>query len=174
MFGNKPELDEKVGAVYGLFDAARRGDVVTHAAIRPIVDKAPHEYPWDHVVNRARSRLLRERNIATWPELGVGYKLLTVTEQLDIPSRRLRRSARQARRSRHALRALPDSELTTNQRRLRLALLAETRRAEVGIRKHLSNVRTTLLEETAPSPIRRRANPQNEQHQVDNTLFTQA
>lgn len=119
MFPNHdPVVNEQVDTVYGLLTELGRGDVLAHDAIRAVLGVEPHEGRWDHVVGRARRRLLRENGIATWPEVTVGYRLLTVRETLtDLPARRVRKARSQVRRLRGEVCALPDGELSDHQLR---------------------------------------------------------
>lgn len=131
MIDAKDEISKATDAIYELMNSLDRGDVVTHEAIEGILGVRPHQGQWDHVVGKARRRLERERGIATWPEQGVGYKLLTRAEQLELPGWRLKRGIRQVRRGRHSLEALPEKGLTDHQRRFRqltIERLSETER----------------------------------------------
>lgn len=136
MFDRIDEIAAKVDEVSALFNEHDRGDVVTHEAIGAILGLGPHEGRWDHVVNRVRGRVQRERGIATWPEPTVGYRLLTVKEQVeDLPRWRLKRAARQARRAKRSIEALPDAGLSMHQRRVKEAQIEALKLATSEVRR---------------------------------------
>jgi hypothetical protein len=124
MIESKAEITEMVERLYAACGTLDRGETLTHEEIRGATGLEPYEGSWQHVVGRTRRKLERERGIATWPEKGVGYRLLTKDEQAaDLPRWRLKRAIRQANRGRKSVAALPDAGLSAHQRRVKAAQL---------------------------------------------------
>jgi hypothetical protein len=134
-FVETDRIAASVEAVYALTLGLNRGQILTHEDIAGVLNLAPHEGSWDHVVNKVRRRLERERGISTWPDPTVGYKLCTTAEQLLIPVLRARRAIRQVRRGRRSVEALPEKSLTVNQRRARAFLAERSRESEWSLRR---------------------------------------
>jgi hypothetical protein len=137
MYESKEEITVAADAVYALARKLDRGDILTHQAITRVLHLAPHQGRWDHIVNKVRKRLEGERGIATWPEIGVGYKLLTPPETLELPTWRNKRAARQMRRGRKSLQALPDNILSLHQRRSKLFLIDRQKESERALRREM-------------------------------------
>jgi hypothetical protein len=150
MFETSEEIRRLTDEVYALTEDLTRGDTLTHEAIKNVLYVEPHEGAWDHVVNRARRRLQDARGIATWPDVTVGYRLLTTSEQLvDLPRWRDLKASRQHRRALRSLVALPERGLSRGQRRTRAMLI----QAE---REHLRHLGRELRERAilaAPSRV---------------------
>ena len=118
MFEQDENIQRLIEAVYDLTVNLDRGDILTHEAIMAIVGLQPHEGSWGYIVKRARRRLEDVRGISTWEERTVGYRLLTVREQLqDLPRWRGRRMRRQNAMRLRAVMAIPEARLTLNQRK---------------------------------------------------------
>jgi hypothetical protein len=160
MFESKESIAKAVKAVHALTEKLERGDVLTHAAIKAVLGLEPHDGRWDHVVNKVRRMLEDGRGISTWPVTNEGYKLLTREEQLQLPSWRTVRAIRHFKKSRRAVRALPDRGLTVNQRRAKAFLGDALRDSERGLRRDLRAQR----EAARPTPtIPRRPHPPAEE-----------
>jgi hypothetical protein len=155
MFEEKEDVAQAVEALYSVVAKLNRGDILGHDVIASILGLSPHEGRWDHVVGKVRKRLLKERKIETWPEHEVGYKLLTVQEQLEyVPLERSRRAIRQVRKGRKPLDALPASSLTVNQRKLREMLSSGMMSTEKAMRRELRK-QGSLISPTPVIPRRR-------------------
>lgn len=137
MIREKSEIKRSVDEVYELTIPLKRGDVLTHEAIRDVLGLAPHEGSWDHILKRVRRRLEKERGIATWSEHGVGYKLLTIQEHLELPFRRTQRGLREIHRGRTSLNVLPDQGLTLHQKQMRFFQSEWIRDTEHTLRRGL-------------------------------------
>ena len=149
MIPSRDDITEAVDSVYKLTRDLNRGDVLTHQAIRSVLNVEPHTGSWGHVMRKVRKRLQDERGIATWPETTVGYRLCTASEQLELPERRLRRAARQARRGRMSVEALPDRSLTLHQRRIKQFMTDRARESELRIKREAR----AMSAETKPTPV---------------------
>lgn len=147
MFESNEQIGGWVEAIYAICRDLNRGDVLTHAMVKGILDCEPHTGPWGHVVRKVRRRLQDERGIATWPEREVGYKLCTASEQLALPAERLRRGIRQVRRGRRSVEALPTRGLTMHQRMSQAFAAERSRDAERAMRAELRQ----LTREAAPA-----------------------
>ena len=148
MISEKQVITDSVDAVYALMGDLNRGDILTHEAIQSVLGVAPHQGSWDHVVNRARRRLERERGISTWPAPTIGYELCTTARQLEIPAIRTRRGMRQIRRARRSVNALPEKGLTVNQRRARIFMIERLKDTERTLRRELKGQQ----EQIRPTP----------------------
>lgn len=131
-------------AIYALTRTMDRGQVLSHDEVQVVLGVPPHAHPWDLVMRKVARRLLRERSIALWPNYVGGYKLCTVAEQLQLPTERLRRAGRQARKGRIAVEAIPDRALSTAQRHARAFLVARNRETELRIQMDTLAIATQL------------------------------
>jgi hypothetical protein len=139
MFETDERVQRMIDEVYNLTLDLQRGDLLTHDAIRNVLGIEPHQGSWDHVVGRARRRLERERGIATWYDLTLGYRLLTKNEQIMVGQKRTAKAQRQLLRGARSVEALPEGECSDNQRRARFLALASIQAARKAIRKERRN-----------------------------------
>lgn len=131
-------IQTAVDAVYQLTEELQRGEILMHTAIEQVLGIKPHEGRWDHIINKVRRRMEKERGIATWYSVTVGYKLLTEVETLrDLPVIRMKKAKRQIRRAKRSILALPESGLTMNQRKARHVQIALLGDQERGLRRDL-------------------------------------
>jgi hypothetical protein len=156
MFEATPEIDKQVADLYKAAKPLQRGDILPHDTIEAVLKVKPHEGRWDHVVNRVRRRIEARRGVATWPVPTVGYKLLTVKEQMEfLPKKRLLKASRQERRARRSVEALDDKHLTPHQRRLKLAQLDHLKVAGRSVRSRIRAMAALGRKtETHPRPER--------------------
>lgn len=95
----------------------RRGDVAPWAEIEGAAGFARGSQHWPAFRHRLLRDFRRQTGIVLWPQNGVGWKLLTVDEQLrERSQKRHRRARRQLHKDAVELAALPDSELSARQR----------------------------------------------------------
>ena len=128
MFERTPEREAEIEAIYNLMKPLGRGDTLIHERIMAVVKVQPHKAQWDHVVNEARKRLLANREIETWFLRGVGYRLLTVDEQVtQLPIWRKKKEVSQSKKTIKALAALQEEPLTLHYQRLRAIALDAAR-----------------------------------------------
>lgn len=160
MFEKSVEVAEQVSLVYDHASKLERGQLLTHRAVTSILGVAPHEGSYDHVVRVVRRRMLNEdpRGIAMWPVTGVGYRLCTVEEQLEIPTRLARRGLRRFRWGRKSGEAIPVNDLTDHQHRIqsataqRMKALEDAMRDEIG--QQVREIRPTPVMPRRPYPVR--------------------
>jgi hypothetical protein len=126
MFERNEVLTPLVERLCAVFQSRRRGDIVEHSVIRDILQCEPHTGHWQQCMNRVRRWVEDELSITVWPEVGVGYRLLTQAEQLQVPVIRTRRALRQVARGERSLEALPEKGLTAHQRRVRALRLGHS------------------------------------------------
>lgn len=99
-----------------------RGDTIGHNTIAKLLNVGPHEGHWQTVIAKVKRRLEDERGITLWSEREVGYRLLTIQEQLTFAAKaRLRRARRQIRKGLRHVSAVSDVGLSPHQRRLKAA-----------------------------------------------------
>lgn len=152
MIDAKDEISKATDAIYELFGSLDRGDTLTHEVIEQALGVRPHQGRWNRVVGKARRRLQRERGIATWVvELGVGYKLLTRAEQLELPGWRIKRATRQFVWGRKSLEEMTEKGLTDHQRRFRQLSIERSREMEQSSRAEL-RAREALLKPSDVHP----------------------
>lgn len=144
MYEEKPEITEAVDTVYALTIALKRGEMLTHSAVREVLGIVPHEGPWDHIIRKVGRRLQKERGIAFWPNIRDGCKLCTVAEQLTLPIERAKRGLRQVRKGRKSVEALPDTSLSIQQRRAKAFLAERARETERAMRRDMKAQRQQI------------------------------
>jgi hypothetical protein len=151
MFDAVNEIIKFIDTLYGIAEGLDRGQILTHEQIREVLGVAPHEGRWDYIMSGVRRRIERERGIATWPVVNVGYELLTNEKQLELPRWRFKRGIRQIRRGRKSLEALPEDGLTVNQRRVRHLMIEYITEAEQTV-KERSRAHESLLKPSFTQP----------------------
>jgi hypothetical protein len=138
VFESSEVIDRMVERLWERVGSLRRGDTLLHAVVEDVLGVPPHTGHWPQCMKRLRRRLEHELGIAMWPVVGIGYKLLTVGEQLNmLPRERLRRAARQERRARRSVEAIPADQLTPHQRRAQVAQCHALRAAATELRRQL-------------------------------------
>ena len=161
MFERRDDLQAMSDLLYEELSRLKRGDVLPRETIQGIVGVGPNEGHWQHVLNRARSRLLKERGIGTHCERTVGVKLLTNQEQLVwLPEWRTRRARRQLRKAKAAVLSMDADGLTLHQRGLQLAAIKRLALAHKElthqIKEHQAATRP-VQQRPRWEPLRRRA-----------------
>lgn len=156
MFETDDAITRATDDLYATCQPLSRGDVLTHDVIEAVLKFKPHTGRWDHIVKKLRNRVRNRRGIEMWPVLGVGYKLLTRDEQLEmVPRKRLIRASRQEKRARKAVEALDDKHLTPHQRRIKAAQLHSLKEAGRAVRQQLRvQVAMARKSEVNPRPER--------------------
>ena len=137
MFEASEGITRAVDAVYALTLSLKRGEILRHGSIRGVLGMAPHVGCWDHVVRRVVDRVLDARGIQMWPEHTVGYKMMTVQEQLDVPRRRMKRAVRQMVKGRISQEKFLDADLTDYQQMVRSRNVEALSDAEVEMRRRV-------------------------------------
>lgn len=151
MFETNEEYDRQVEEIYALALKKKRGDLIAHEEIKAVFGIEPNTGPWQHLMNRVRRRIERERYISTISIRELGYKLCTLNEQIALGPWRLRRAARQVRRGERSVKALDGvANLTAHQRNLQSLTLA-------GLSKH----RRSLYSQAKASTLLRKPTPTN-------------
>lgn len=145
MFERDEAIQRKIDEVYQLTVNLDRGDVLTHTAISEVLGLQPHEGSWGHIVNRVRRRLRDLREIECWPDETVGYRLLTISEQLrDLPIWRARKMQRQNRMRLRAVEAISDSNLSFHERKAKVSQVTIIRESARAMRREAKEQQALL------------------------------
>lgn len=162
MFDSSEVIDGMVAKVYRLTESMDRGDTLPHSEIRAIVGHEPNTGPWQHVMNRVRRDLLKNRGITMLVDREIGYRMLTHQQTLVVvPDRRLRRAGRQIKRGRRELGALPDKELSLHRRNVKALMLTALANAAKEVRRNLrDHNQQAKRTEVNPNPHRRKLQEQ--------------
>lgn len=151
-FERNENLTELVNELYEAIAPLRRGDTIGHDRIAAILGVAPHEGHWQDCLGKVKRRLEDDRGITLWSEHEVGYRLLTVQEQLTIASRkRLRRAKRQIRLGLGHVTAVSDVGLTPHQRRLKAAQIELMKASKLEVEAQYRR-QSTLMKPTRTNP----------------------
>jgi hypothetical protein len=130
MFDPNDTITEYVEALFAACAPLQRREILTHEAIIAILKVRPHEEHWPTCIAKLKRRMESARGITLWPEVGVGYRLLTEAETLTmLPKARLRRANRHIARALRSINSLPDSALGAHLRRLKAGQLDQLRLA---------------------------------------------
>ena len=117
-------------AIYGLFAAKDRGDLVTHQEIEEAcgLKRSKLKDSYYTIIDQVRKLHRGNRGITINSEVGVGYSLATAEQQLGEMARRTRKAKRQVSRGIKDTGSLPDDHATPHQQRVRDAIVAEGQR----------------------------------------------
>lgn len=154
VFEKDETISDLTDRLYEFTQRLSRGDILTHNAIQSILGVDPHVNPWDNIIEKIRAKMQRERGIWLKPEIKVGYKLCTIKEQLEMPSIRLTRAARQARRGRKHVESLPLTECTLHDIKKRQFLIERTKAAEKAVKDEIT-AHHAILSTEKPTEERR-------------------
>lgn len=120
LFHEDGTIEAAVGRVLDVLRPMQRGEILLWATIEVYAGfdrESPH---WSAFRHRLLRDFRKETGIVLWPVKIVGWKLLTIDEQINWRSRkRMRRAARQLHRDMIELRAIPDAQMTDRQRQER-------------------------------------------------------
>lgn len=135
----KEKSDVIRSAVERVIDVLRpmkRDQVLPWAAVESLAgfDRlSPH---WSTFRHRLLRDFRKETGIVLWPVRALGWKLLTVEEQLSWRSRqRRRRAARQLHRDEVELLSIPDDQLNKNQQVERAIRAQRARQQMLSVRR---------------------------------------
>jgi hypothetical protein len=134
MFQQNPTLTEFVAKLLDACRPLQRGDYLRHEAIIPILRVQPNEGHWPTCIVKLKRQLELTRGITIRCERGVGYRLLTIDEQLtEAPRARLRSSNRQLTKGRGHVACLPSRGLSEHQRHIKVAMLESIQKARTAV-----------------------------------------
>jgi hypothetical protein len=119
-FSREKIISDQIAALFDACKSLNRGDILHHEVTQRILGVPPNHERWKYCIARLKGRVLRKLGITLWSEYGVGYRLLTVDDQLEAPRWRKRRMLRQAVKARDDAKLLPREGLTLHQRRRRI------------------------------------------------------
>lgn len=151
-FEADPTITAAVEAVLAV--VGERGSVLLHADIARASGCDPYTGSWATIVKKVRKRLETERLQPTWPETGIGYRLLTHQEAvMIIPQKRQQRMYWQAGRALKEMQTADPSQLSMTERRL---LASQLDRLAME-RKNLRAAQKELLQASQTLPRRQLA-----------------
>lgn len=155
-FREKKEITDAVEALMAATEDLDRGDTLTHERIEVVTGLRPKERPLPTILVRYRRRMLDEREIALWPDYGIGFTLVTKNEQLTmIPQKRITRAARQTRKAKKVIEAISTSGLSLHQQRMRAFQMDVVTSAEHELRSRRARQSSYLRKtESHPRPGR--------------------
>lgn len=151
MFQSNAENNRLVDIVYDLFEKMDRGQVLPWQDIEDAIKITRHTGSFDHICNRARTRLRRRREIVTYCDVGKGVRLLAHKEAaVLVPQNRMKRVKRQCTRGINELRCVSDSALSDHQRRQKSAQLRKLMETRREAKKQLKQQSLITATETVP------------------------
>ena len=134
MFEAKDVIGDAAKRAVALFESHTRGDVVPWQAVFAAAGFDRNSPHWTQFNKRFRRDFREKTGIVVWPVNGVGLKLLTPKEQLEIPlARRQSRALRQVRRGLKELAALPVELLSDHEQEVRRRKLDQARAASRAV-----------------------------------------
>lgn len=135
-FERKRVLDDLAEEVFRSASGLERGDVLPLEDIERHSGFIRYTGSWSSIVKRLKRLFLRRRRIALWPEIGIGYRLTRIEEQLhDVPRKRERRARRQVAQAAREVGALPARELSAQEAQYRMMKLRQLREEENRLRR---------------------------------------
>lgn len=150
MFEKKDEITAAVEAVWKIIP--NRGQVLRWSQIEKASGCVRYQGSWATIVKKIRKRLRIERMQATWPETGIGLRLLTEKETVTlIPKERQKRMFRQAGRAIKDMETADPGKLSMTDRRILASQLDRLKQE----RKNLRAAQKELLEASETIPRRK-------------------
>jgi hypothetical protein len=156
-FEESEAIRQAVAALLGWAAGLHRGDTLTYTEFEELTGIERYGRHFKAVQHKFRCRVLAERGIAVLAVENVGFKLATVSEQLnELNQTRQRKAYRQCRRARRENAGPRRGELTLLEKRQQHGqdqLLAdELRQLRHGMRKQL-DLRSQSIPVRAAAPI---------------------
>lgn len=157
---SKDEQFEPDSAITAAVDAVmkivgNRGSVLRWEQIEEAANCERYTGSWQSIVRKVRRRLRTERMQATWPENGVGLRLLTHKETaIEIPRLRQKKMFRQSTRQLQEMKTVDVSKLSMGERKLlasQLDRLISERRSLRSAQKEILSTYETLPRRPLPS-----------------------
>lgn len=122
MFKESKSLKGFIDAIAAAASGLNRGDILLYSVMTKNSGLSQGDDKWGSLVTKVKKRILKDRGIVLVAEHNVGYRFLTVEEQLrDNAKNRGMRGQRQFWRGSKETKAVPDSELTVKQREIKIA-----------------------------------------------------
>lgn len=135
-FAASDKIAAALDAVMAATAEIRRGEVIEYETIEELSGIERYGRGWNTLVKKLKKRFEAERRITLWHVTNVGYKLVTVSEQLhDCPLARSRRAARQLSLGLGHMESLPVEELNDHEQAIRANKMAAQRRAMKEVRR---------------------------------------
>ena len=141
LFAQSEELDRAFKSVWEYAKKLQRGDTLSHQAIEQLGSCERYTSYWKSLIGKIRRVYRKQLGIVIRPLNGTGYRLCTITEQLQyVPRNRQRRALRQVGRGVQELRCIGGEELSIRQQMVRAkdveSMSAERKRILRGLREH--------------------------------------
>lgn len=155
MFEANEALTRYVEALFGAAAKLERGDFLTHETITKILEVPPHQGHWQHCIERLKARMELEREISLLSEKGLGYRLLTIDEQLTkLPMLRMKRAKKQLKKAKASVEALADESLSVHQRHVKAGQLEAMANSVESLRVE-QHIQATLCRsvDVTPKPL---------------------
>jgi len=133
-----PDIQKLTDKLWTLFVKHGRGDTVFYRDVMTLLEIDRTHKWWTLVTNKVRMRTLRERDIATRCDLGIGFRLLTNEQQvIECSQDRQKRMFRQAARCRREISRSDEQQLGLHAAKLRILVMD-------GLKKQSRSLRTSM------------------------------
>lgn len=148
MFDENKQLSKNVAAVVRFASGLNRGETLLFTDIERLSGMERYGEGWLTLIRKVKRAILRERGIALWPSVNVGYKLLEHGEQLELcPRARQRQASRRLTTAIREIQSVTTGELTTHQQQYRASMIgqmiSERRHVKRGLRYQRETLRKT-------------------------------
>ena len=145
-----PQITAQVEALFAVCADYERGQVVPYSKIERAIGMRRDTERGKYVLQKARRRIRKERDIVIRPEVSVGWRMLTDTEAAKIvPHDRQRRAVRQIRRGLVECQSVRAERLTPRERQLLAANMqameAERREISAALRADTKGRKTETM-----------------------------
>lgn len=158
IFERKDNITEAVERTLKLLSRFHRGQVCPWEAIEEAAGFERYSQHWPAFRVRLIRDFRKQTGIELDPVWGVGWKLPTIPEQMhEVVLKKERRAVRSANRAVRILKAIPDADMTLEERQSRSIRLGIAR--EAARRMRLGSRRVSLLGQPTSSgvPLRKMA-----------------
>ena len=124
------EIQSQLGQLIEVTGHLQRGDILAWETVLQITGQPETDQRTRYVVWKWRRHLQNNRRIETWPENGIGFRLLTDHEQVTlIPRKRAKRAYRQHGKILRAMRNTDMTKLSEADRKIASAVIEHSRQA---------------------------------------------
>lgn len=133
-----PIVQEQIARIVSHAENLGPGNIIEYGVIEAITGECKDHERSRYVAHQAMKRIERDRGIPCWVEPNQGYKLLTFTEAVNLlPEKRLKRSLKQTSKLVTSMSHLATSNLSMQDRRVRLARIEGAKNAQKAAKDKL-------------------------------------
>lgn len=143
-FTTRWPIDEELKKLVEATKEQPRGSLVKHSEIEAVTGLTRDVAPWQKLIRHWRNKMRATRQIEIISEPGIGYRLATVDEQMQLAMRLEKSGGRRLGKAKIAAGSVEPSELTDEGRQLQDKIVADIDRVQLLQREQRAERRSLI------------------------------